>query len=149
MVELKLVIADPKTKRTYKAELKDRDAEQLVGKKIGENFRGELINLPGFEMQITGGSDKAGCPMLATVQGAARKRLLLEDGKGFHAERKGERRRKSVRGNMVAPDTVQLNCKIIKYGSEDLKAKYGPTKKEVESAAKAAEAAAAQAQPAA
>ena len=34
MADFKLVIGDSKTKRTYKAELKSPDADQLFGKKM-------------------------------------------------------------------------------------------------------------------
>ena len=78
MVEFKIVIGDPKTKRAFKAEIKSPDADQLLGKKIGETFRGELINLPGFEFQITGGSDKAGFPLYNDLEGQGKRRLVLE-----------------------------------------------------------------------
>jgi len=123
MVELKLVIGDSKTKRAFKAELKSPDADQLLGKKIGETFRGELINLPGFEFTITGGSDKAGFPMNSDLEGQGKRRLILKKGDvGFNEPKKfkGVRVRKLVRGNTIAPDTVQINCKITKHGDIDL-----------------------------
>jgi small subunit ribosomal protein S6e len=123
MVEFKLVIGDSKTKRSFKSELKSPDAEQLLGKKIGETFRGELINLPGFEFTITGGSDKAGFPCHPDLEGQGKRRLILHKGDiGFNEPKKfkGIRVRKLVRGNTIAPDTVQINCKITKWGEHDL-----------------------------
>src|SRR3989304_5768095 len=107
MAEIKLVIGDSKTKRSFKAEIKSPDADQLMGKKIGDTFRGELINLPGFEFTITGGSDKAGFPMRKNLEGQGRRRLILEKGDtGLRAPKKfkGVRIRKLVRGNTVAAD---------------------------------------------
>jgi len=118
MVEFKIVIGDSKTKRAFKSELKSPDAEQLLGKKIGDIFRGELINLPGFEFTITGGSDKAGFPLYSDLEGQGKRKLILKKGcVGFREPKKfkGIRVRKLVRGNTIAPDTVQINCKITKW----------------------------------
>lgn len=144
MVEFKLVIGDPKTKRAFKSEIKSPDADQLLGKKIGDTFRGELINLPGFEFQITGGSDKAGFPLYNDLEGQGKRRLVLEKGMaGFNEPKKfkGIRVRKLVRGNTIAPDTVQINCKIIKHGEIDLMKHFNVVEKPKE-VPKAAEVAA-------
>ncbi|MEM2874128.1 MAG: 30S ribosomal protein S6e [Candidatus Nanoarchaeia archaeon] len=123
MADVKLIIGDPKSKRTFKTEIKGSDTEQLFGKKIGDTFRGELIGLPGFEFQITGGSDKAGFPMNPDLEGQSRKRLILS-GKtqGYIVPKKfkGRRERRLVRGNTIAADIAQINCKIVKYGDIDL-----------------------------
>ncbi len=143
MVEFKIVIGDSKTKRAFKSELKSPDADQLLGKKIGETFRGELINLPGFEFTITGGSDKAGFPMNLDLEGQGKRRLILEKGDvGFKGPKKfkGLRVRKLVRGNTIAPDTVQINCKITKHGEIDLMKHFNVIEKPKEPA-KTAEAA--------
>lgn len=133
MVEFKLAIGDSKTKRTFKAELKSPDADQLIGKKIGDKFRGELIGLTGFEFEITGGSDNAGFPMRTDIEGVGRKKIL-HDGKlpGFNPDKKfqGQRKRKTVRANTIATDTVQINCKITKWGEADLLKHFGVVKEE-------------------
>jgi len=135
MAEFKLVIGDSKLKRTFKAELKSPDADQLIGKKIGDKFRGELIGLTGYEFEITGGSDNAGFPMRADIEGTGRKKVL-HDGKlpGFKPPKKfkGVRKRKTVRGNTIAPDIVQINCKIVKWGNVDLLKHFGIVKEEKE-----------------
>ncbi len=74
MADFRLVISDPKTKRAYQIEVKSPDSERLIGTKIGDAVRGESINVPGFEFQITGGSDKEGFPMRKDVQGTKRVR---------------------------------------------------------------------------
>jgi len=133
MVDFKLVIGDSKTKRTFKAELKSPDADQLIGKKIGDKFRGELIGLTGFEFEITGGSDNAGFPMRKDVEGIGRKKIL-HDGKlpGFNVSKKykGQRKRKTVRANTISNETVQINCKITKWGETDLLKHFGVVKEE-------------------
>ena len=122
MAEFKLVIGDSKTKRAFKAELKSPDADQLLGKKIGDVFRGELIGLTGFEFQITGGTDKAGFAMYKNLDGIGRRRLLLKCPPSYHVPKKfkGKQEKKTVRANTIANDVVQVNCKITKWGETDL-----------------------------
>src|SRR3989344_6901718 len=121
MTDFKLVIGDPKTKRAYKFDLKSPDSDQLIGKKIGDNFRGELIGLQGFELQITGGTDKAGFSMYKALDGVGRRKLLLKGPPSYHVPKKfkGRLEKKTVRANTIATDVVQINCKIVKQGEID------------------------------
>ena len=64
-------------------------------------------------MQILGGSDKDGVPMLGNVHGGVRRKVVLSGGAGFKAKKKGERRRKTVRGNVITDEIVQINLKIV------------------------------------
>jgi small subunit ribosomal protein S6e len=45
---------------------------------------------------------------------------LLSGPPGFHPRKKGERRRKTVRGNTISEDIVQINTKIVKKGEKPL-----------------------------
>ena len=68
-------------------------------------------------MRITGGCDKEGFPMKQGVLTTGRVRLLLGERSGcFHPLRKGERRRKSVRGCIVDQNLSVINLIIIKKG---------------------------------
>lgn len=131
--DIKLAIGDSETKRTYKAELKAADAQQVIGKKLGEAFRGELIGLTGYEFQITGGSDIAGFPMRKEYEGIGRRKILTEGGvvgvRKFKG-RKGKRVRKTIAGNTIYEQTAQINCKVIKRGAEDLKKHFGIEEKQ-------------------
>jgi len=139
MAEFKLVIGDSKTKRAFKAELKSPDADQLLGKKIGDVFRGELIGLTGFEFQITGGTDKAGFAMYKNLDGIGRRRLLLKGPPSYHVPKKfnGKQEKKTVRANTIANDVVQVNCKITKWGETDLMKHFNVIEKPKEPAAPA------------
>jgi len=53
------------------------------------------------------------------VHGGARVRVLLSKGPGFHPRERGERRRKTVRGNVITDDIVQVNTKIIAWPEEE------------------------------
>ena len=132
MVEFKLVISDPKERKAYQVELKSPDADIFLGKKIGEIVKGEAINAPGFELRITGGSDKEGFPMRADVMGTRRIKILLSQGTGIKTKRKGERRRKSIRGNQIADDISQINLKVVKQGKKQLGIVLGKEEEKVE-----------------
>ena len=124
MANFKLVIADPKNRKAYQKEI-DQGKSGLLGKVIGEKFRGDSIGLEGYELQITGGSDRDGFPMRPDVSGAARKKILLAFGPGFHPKAKGQRKRKSVRGNVISPAITQVNAKVVVHGSKSLESLLG------------------------
>jgi len=92
----------------------------LTGKKIGETFNGGIIGLPGYELKITGGSDRGGIPMRKDVHGPVKKRILLSKGPCYKPKRKGVKRRKIVLGNEITDGISQVNCVVIKYGKEKL-----------------------------
>jgi small subunit ribosomal protein S6e len=50
--------------------------------------------------------------MRPDIPGPVKKRALLSAPPGFHPREDGERRRKTVRGNTIAPDITQINTKI-------------------------------------
>ncbi|MFQ6054299.1 MAG: S6e family ribosomal protein, partial [Candidatus Bathyarchaeia archaeon] len=47
------------------------------------------------------------------VHGGAKARIVLSGGVGFKPRNRGERRRKTVRGNTVTAETIFLNFKIV------------------------------------
>jgi small subunit ribosomal protein S6e len=116
MAEFKAVINDPKTGRSFKRDITGSLANQLVGRRIGEEIDGLFVGLPGYKLRITGGSDKDGVPMRPDIPGPRRMRPLLSGGVGFHPRRPGVRKRKTVRGNAIGPDILQLNLRIAHYG---------------------------------
>jgi small subunit ribosomal protein S6e len=120
MAEFKVVINDPKTGKSYKKEISGTKANSLIGKRIKEEIDGVFVGLPGYRLQITGGTDKDGFPMRPNLQGSVRKKLLLTGGIGFHPKRKGMRKRKMVRGNTISADIVQINMKIVGYGPKPI-----------------------------
>jgi small subunit ribosomal protein S6e len=123
----KLVISDPKTRKSGQKEV---SGEGLMGKKIGDKVSGSVAGLDGYELEITGGSDKDGFPMRMDVEGIGRKRILLSGATGFHSAHKGVRKRKSIRGNTISDDIVQINTKIVKHGTKPLEQVLGGAKKE-------------------
>ncbi len=120
MVDFKVVIADPKTGRCVQREIKDKDADALVGLKIGDKVKGDSIGLAGYEFQITGGSDYCGFPMRKDVSGSARKKITAVSGVGIGVPEDGTKQRKNVAGNTVFQKTAQVNLKITAYGHENI-----------------------------
>ena len=75
----------------------------------------------GYILRITGGNDKQGFPMKQGVIAPNRVRLLLSDGHScYRPRRTGERKRKSVRGCIVAADLSVLALSIVKQGEQDI-----------------------------
>lgn len=76
--------------------------------------------MPGYSLKITGGTDKDGFPMHPSVKGPGRKRVLLSSTPGYHPKMKGERKRKTVRGDTLSDGIVQVNVKVVKKGEKPL-----------------------------
>ena len=93
-MEIKLVLNNPKTGKSYQKVL--ADGSSMMGSKIGGKIKGEDIELPGYEFEITGGSDSSGFPMRKDIDGSGRKSALLTSGPGVHITRKGMKKRKSL-----------------------------------------------------
>jgi small subunit ribosomal protein S6e len=120
MATFKVVINDTQTGKSYQKEISGTKANSLIGKRIGQEIDGVFVDLPGYKLIITGGTDKDGFPMRKNLQGARRKKLLLKGGIGFHPTRPGMRKKKMVRGNTVSADIVQINMKIVQYGPKPI-----------------------------
>jgi small subunit ribosomal protein S6e len=120
MATWKLVISEPQARKSYQSEVDQSKASILIGKKIGSEFPGDNIGLSGYSLQITGGTDKDGFPMHPSVEGMGRIRVLLSGVPCFHPTIKGQRKRKTVRGNTISADIMQINCKVVKKGEKPL-----------------------------
>ncbi len=118
---MQIVISDSKTGKAYKIEGKDTEANVLfIGKRIGDAVDADILGLGGYELEITGGSDKDGMPMRKDVSGSARKRILITSPPGYRPKERGKRRRKSVRGNEISTEISQINVKIKEYGAKPI-----------------------------
>jgi len=102
-------------------EIDEKKSRLFEGKTIGESINGGLIGFPNYEFEITGGSDASGFPMRKDVHGPVKKRILVSKrGIGYKPTRKGEKRRKMVRGNEITFDMTLINLKVVKYGETEL-----------------------------
>jgi ribosomal protein S6E (S10) len=121
---MKLNIANPHTGAQKVLDIEDelklrafydkRMSQEVEGDVLGEEFK-------GFVFRISGGNDKQGFPMKQGVLTSGRARLLLsKDHSCYRPRRKGERKRKSVRGCIVGPDLSVLNLVVVKQGDKDV-----------------------------
>jgi small subunit ribosomal protein S6e len=124
MATFKLVISNPKSGVAKQVEITGDAAEKLVGKRIGEEVPVSELGLnlteifgeeiPGnAKLKITGGTDKDGFAMRPDVHGPRRVKILVSRGPGFRPKERGERRKKTVRGNTISPEIVQINMKLV------------------------------------
>jgi small subunit ribosomal protein S6e len=120
MVEFKVVINDTKNGKSHQVQVSGHHANSLIGKKIGDEVDGIFISLPGYKLQVTGGTDKNGFAMRRDLPGISRRRLLLSKSSGFKPKEKGLRKKKSIRGNTVNQDIVQINMKVTKHSSKPI-----------------------------
>jgi small subunit ribosomal protein S6e len=94
---------------------------RFEGMKIGDIIKGGLIGFPNYEFKITGGSDSSGFPMRRDVHGPVKKKILVSKrGTGYKPKRKGQKRRKTVRGNEITSDMTLINLEVVKYGEAEL-----------------------------
>ena len=133
MAKFKVVVSDPETGASKSVELEGARAAPLIGRRMGEVIDGSIVDLPGHKVQITGGSDKDGFPMRPNVHGGVRREVVLSGGVGFNPETRGARRRKTVRGNVITDEIVQVNMKIVEKPKEKEKKKTKEKKEETES----------------
>ncbi|RMZ75389.1 hypothetical protein DV737_g5310, partial [Chaetothyriales sp. CBS 132003] len=101
----------------------DRKLRVFLDKKMGQEVPADSLGdeWKGYVVRITGGNDKQGFPMKQGVMLPTRVKLLLSDGHScYRPRRTGERKRKSVRGCIVAQDLAVLALSIVKQGESDI-----------------------------
>eukprot|EP00441_Pelagodinium_beii_P046675 CAMPEP_0197620950 /NCGR_PEP_ID=MMETSP1338-20131121/1635_1 /TAXON_ID=43686 ORGANISM="Pelagodinium beii, Strain RCC1491" /NCGR_SAMPLE_ID=MMETSP1338 /ASSEMBLY_ACC=CAM_ASM_000754 /LENGTH=231 /DNA_ID=CAMNT_0043190261 /DNA_START=101 /DNA_END=796 /DNA_ORIENTATION=+ len=95
---------------------------EFYDKRISQEVDGSVLGAgySGYTFKISGGNDKQGFAMMQGVLTNRRVRLLLnKDSKLYRPRRKGERKKKSVRGCIVGADLATLNLVIteVKEGA--------------------------------
>ena len=123
MAKFKVIVSDPEAGTSKVVELEEARAVPFIGRRVGETVDGSVVDLPAHTVQILGGSDKDGVPMRGNVHGGVRRRVVLSGGAGFSPKNKGERKRKTVRGNIITDEIVQINMKIIERPAKPKEAK--------------------------
>jgi len=124
MPGLNLVIGD-KDGKSYSKNLEDHSV--LIGRKVGEQLKGEVIGISGYEFKITGGSNDAGFPMRHELNLTGKKIIYARKGVGVKTRYKGNYVRKTVAGNTVGQKTAQLNLSVLKVGKKSLAEIFGKT----------------------
>jgi len=108
----KLIEVDDEHK--LKAFFDKRMATEMTAESLGDEWKGYVV-------RISGGNDKQGFPMKQGVLSNGRVRLLLSKGHScYRPRRRGERKRKSVRGCIVDANLSVLNLVIIRKGEAEI-----------------------------
>ncbi len=115
---------------TYQMEVEE--AKALNGLVIGDEFDGGIVGLDGYTLKFTGGSDRNGFTMRKDVPGTRRIKSLLTGGIGYHPKANGVKKRKTVRGNTIADDIVQINSVVVKEGAKPIAEILGAGEEEEE-----------------
>lgn len=124
----KVVVSD----KAISHQIEVEDGKELNGLAIGDEFDGSIVGLDGYTLKITGGSDKNGFTMKKDVSGTRRIKSLLSGGVGYKPIGKGVKRRKTVRGNTIAEDIVQINTVVVSAGSKSIAEILGADEEEEE-----------------
>lgn len=91
-----------------------RMGQEVEADPLGDNFK-------GYVFKISGGNDTEGFPMMQGVVVKKRIRLLLDkSNKSYRPRRRGERKRKSVRGCIVGPDIKVLSLVVVRKGEKPI-----------------------------
>lgn len=114
----KLVISEGE--KSHQLEVDAAQSKNLTGLKIGDEIDASIVGLNGYKLKITGGSDKNGFPMKKDVEGPRRIKSLLSGGIGFKPKMDGQRRRKTIRGNTISDDVVQINTIVTEKGKKSI-----------------------------
>lgn len=114
MAKFKIIISNPENGKSNFIEIEGTRAVPLIGRKLGETIDGAVAGLSGQKLKITGGSDKDGVPMRPNIHGGVRAAVILSEGVGFKSSQIGKRKRKTLRGNTITEEIVQINMKIVK-----------------------------------
>jgi len=113
MAKFKVIVSDPTQSKSKVVELDGSRAVPLIGKRLGETIDGSVVGMPGLKLKVTGGSDKDGFPMRPSIHGGVRIGVIVSKGVGFHPKREGERKRKTLRGDVITEEIVQVNMKVL------------------------------------
>ncbi|KAL4227360.1 40S ribosomal protein S6 [Mactra antiquata] len=121
---MKLNISYPATGCQKLIEVDDeKRLRPLYEKRISAEVSADCLGdeWKGYILRITGGNDKQGFPMKQGVLTNGRVKLLLSKGHScYRQRRKGERKRKSVRGCIVDANLSVLALSIVKKGEQEI-----------------------------
>ena len=91
-----------------------RMAAEVEGDGLGDEYKGYIF-------RIAGGNDKQGFPMRQGILADYRVKVLMQKGHAcYRQRRKGERKRKAVRGCIVNADMAVLHLVVVKKGDEEI-----------------------------
>lgn len=121
---MKLNISYPTTGAQKLIEVEDdRKLRAFFDKRISHEVEGDNLgdDFKGYIFRISGGNDKQGFAMMQGVLTQNRVRVLMQKGMpGYRPRKRGERKRKSVRGAIVSNELSVMNLVVVKKGEKDI-----------------------------
>merc|ERR1712217_351742 len=121
---MKFNVADPHTGAQKLFDVDDDKRLRFVlDKRISHEVNGAIFGdqFQDYTFKITGGIDKQGFPMKQGILVPDRVRLLLNEDSGcFTMKKKGDRKRRSVRGCIVSREISVVNLIVAKRGKEPI-----------------------------
>jgi small subunit ribosomal protein S6e len=121
---MKLNISYPTTGAQKLIEVEDdRKLRAFFDKRISHEVEGDNLgdDFKGYIFRISGGNDKQGFAMMQGVLTQNRVRVLMQEGMpGYRPRKRGERKRKSVRGAIVSGELSVMNLVVVKKGEKDI-----------------------------
>ncbi len=124
---MKIVYSDPKSGKSGQMQLDNDRSAMLLNHKINDVIDGNILGLDGYKLKITGGSDKSGFPMNKSIVGPIKTKVLKVVARS--GKNKGQKKRSTVRGSMIANDTELVNTVIVEYGSKPVAELFPGTEK--------------------
>lgn len=115
-----LIVSDSKCGKAYSFEVTGPKASNLIGKSIGDVVDGKTVGLQGYELLVTGGTDKDGFPMRKDLPGSKRRKILIAGGTGYRSTEQGKRKRVMVTGREISSNITQINLKVSTYGKKSI-----------------------------
>lgn len=120
------VVVGTKAGKSYNIEVKDDLAAVFVGKHVGDVVNVTPLGLKGYEVKITGGSDKQGFPMRKDLHILGRTKALMSTRtQGYKFPGDGIRARKTVVGNIIDERVSQINTMVVKEGKDSIEKLLG------------------------
>lgn len=121
---IKINIADTQSgaQKTFSID-DEKQIRHVMDKKIAAEVTGAVLGeqFSDYTFKITGGLDKQGFPMKQGILVPDRVRLLLDKDSGcYRPKKKGDRKRKSVRGAFVSRETSVVHLIVSKRGKEPI-----------------------------
>ena len=131
MAKFKVIVSDPQAGTSKVVELEEARASPIHRKKTWRNIRRLSSRFTSTQSAITRRIRQRRRPNDGKCSWRCTTRVVLSGGAGFKAKKKGERRRKTVRGNIITDEIAQINMKIVERPAQAAEASASQSKRTI------------------